>query len=190
MLKTTFFNRDAQVVAQELLGKVICVYHETQWLYAQIIETEAYYIQDKASHASLGFTEKRKALFMPAGTIYMYHSRGGPSFNISTKGKGSAVLIKSARPYGDNAQMIATMQALNPLPGGGARTLRQLCAGQALLCKSLGLTILAWDQKQFDDQQFYIKDVGYVSQEIIAAKRRGIPKGRDEHLLYRFIMKI
>jgi len=43
-------------------------------LTAQILETEAYYLNDKASHASLGFTEKRKALFMPPGTIYMYFS--------------------------------------------------------------------------------------------------------------------
>lgn len=101
MLSKSFFNRDTELVAKKLLGKVICVYHKEQWLTAQITETEAYYIHDKASHSSLGFTEKRKALFMPAGTIYMYHSQGGPSMNISTKGAGNAVLIKSAIPYGD-----------------------------------------------------------------------------------------
>lgn len=188
MLKKSFFNRDTQLVAKELLGKVICVFYKKIWLYAEITETEAYYIDDKASHASLGFTEKRKALFMPAGTIYMYHSRGGPSFNISTQGEGNAVLIKSARVYGNDPPMITMMQSLNLLPGGRIRPFEKLCSGQALLCKSLGLTVSDWDQKQFDKRQFYIKDVGLLRQEVIQAKRRGIPKGRDEHLLYRFIL--
>jgi len=114
MLLPPFFNRDPQIVAQELLGKVLRHFYQGIWLNAQIIETEAYYIHDKASHASLGWTEKRKALFMPAGTIYMYYARGGDSLNISCKGDGNAVLIKSAVPYGKDAKMISLMQKLNP----------------------------------------------------------------------------
>ena len=76
-LTPEFFDRDPQSVAKELLGKLIQVKHDNQLLSVQIIETEAYYIDDKASHASLGFTTKRQALFMPPGTIYMYYARGG-----------------------------------------------------------------------------------------------------------------
>lgn len=83
--------------------------------------------------------------------------------------------------------MITTMHTLNPLLGGRKRAIEKLCAGQALLCRSLGLTVPTWDQKQFCDI-FYIKDVGYIPKTILLAKRRGIPKGRDEDLLYRFIM--
>ena len=79
MLSVNFFNDDAMQVAKELLGKVLCVKYRRAWLTAMIIETEAYYLHDKASHASLGYTEKRKALYMPPGTIYMYYSRGGDS---------------------------------------------------------------------------------------------------------------
>ena len=75
IVKTSFFNRDACLVAQQLLGKIIRRKYLGHWLAARIIETEAYYIEEKASHASLGYTEKRKALFMPAGTIYMYYAR-------------------------------------------------------------------------------------------------------------------
>ena len=92
----TDFNQDAQVLAQALLGKVIRIKHDELWLAARIIETEAYFLADKASHASLGYTEKRKALFMPAGTIYMYYARGRDSLNSSAQGEGNAVLIKSA----------------------------------------------------------------------------------------------
>ena len=75
MLKASFFNRDACLVAQQLLGKVIRINYQGHWLAARIIETEAYYLVEKGSHASLGMTTKRKAMFMPAGTIYMYYAR-------------------------------------------------------------------------------------------------------------------
>jgi DNA-3-methyladenine glycosylase len=63
----------------------------------------------------------------------------------------------------------------------------KLCAGQTLLCKSLGLTVKRWNAKQFDCKKFYIDDVGYRPQKIIQTTRLGIPKGRDEDLPYRFI---
>ncbi len=188
-----FFNQDTQPLAKALLGKVIRVKHANQWLQAMVIETEAYYLADKASHASLGYTEKRKALFMPAGTIYMYHSRAGASFNISAHGQGNAVLIKSAIPYldnlskTDNQTMIATMQRLNPQKNGLPRNPQRLCSGQALLCRSLGLTISAWDAQQFDTNHFYISDVGYIPNTILTTTRLGIASHRDPHLPYRFI---
>lgn len=191
MLSKHFFNRDAQQVAQELLGKVIRVKHANLWLSAMIIETEAYYLCDKASHASLGYTEKRKALFMPAGHIYMYYARGGDSLNISCQGDGNAVLIKSGFPYVENPhcnKMLSTMQMQNPPKNGvGVRPLHKLCNGQTLLCKSLGLRVPDWDQKEFCRDTFFIEDIGYVPKKIRQTTRLGIPLGRDEHLPYRFI---
>ncbi|GAB4223998.1 MAG: DNA-3-methyladenine glycosylase [Gammaproteobacteria bacterium] len=190
-IETTFFNNDACVVAQSLLGKLLCVRYQNLWLRAQIIETEAYYLEDKASHASLGYTEKRKALFMAPGTIYMYYARGGDSLNISCRGEGNAVLIKSAYPYlqSENADaMLATMHRLNPTKDlKQLRAIHKLCGGQTLLCKSLGLRVIHWDQRQFDPQCFYIADLNYQPTEIINTKRLGIPVGRDEQLFYRFI---
>lgn len=190
MLKNTFFERDAQIVARELLGKVI--YHKNRglWLSAKIIETEAYYMNEKGSHASLGYTSSRQALFMPSGTIYMYYARGGDSLNISCKGEGNAVLIKSGIPYFEKNEemMIQIMQRNNPIKNSNKiREPMRLCSGQTLLCKSLGITVTRWNKKQFDIDKFYIKDVGYNPRTIVNTKRLGIPKSRDEHLLYRYI---
>jgi DNA-3-methyladenine glycosylase len=191
VLPPAFFNRSALTVAQELLGKVLRVKNGTLWLSARIIETEAYFTREKGSHASLGYSEKRKALFMPPGTIYMYYARGGDSLNISCRGPGNAVLIKSAVPYLDDqspSETIQRMQALNPHPNRSEpRPVGRLCSGQTLLCKSLGITVPEWDQKTFDPDRFYIEDVGYRPIRIIQTTRLGIPKGRDEHLMYRFI---
>ena len=177
-------------MARRLLGKVIRRKYKQQWLAARIIETEAYYLEDKGSHASLGYTEKRKALFMPPGTIYMYYARGHDSLNISCRGDGNAVLIKSAYPYEDSmtaADAIAIMQALNPLPSGKIRSVEKLCSGQTLLCRSLNLKVPEWDQKSFEPDNFYIDDKQITPKRIIQTTRLGIPKGRDESLPYRFI---
>lgn len=58
MLSPNFFNQDPQVLTQSLLGKVLRFKSGQLLLSAQIIETEAYYLEDKASHSSLGYTEQ------------------------------------------------------------------------------------------------------------------------------------
>lgn len=190
MLHPEFFHRDAQIVAKNLLGKIIRHKVNSKWLAARIIETEAYYLNEKGSHSSLGLTENRKAMFMPAGTIYMYYARGRDSLNISAKGEGNAVLIKSAYPYFDKQSPdnnLKLMQKLNPGSHGSARAIHKLCSGQTLLCASLGLKVTQWNQQQFNEDHFYFDDCDLKPSKIIQTTRMGIPKGRDEHLPYRFI---
>jgi DNA-3-methyladenine glycosylase len=193
-LPDSFFHRDAQVLARALLGKVIR--HqigsgpEALWLSARIIETEAYYCAEKGSHASLGYTEKRKALFLDGGHIYMYYARGGDSLNFSAEGPGNAVLIKSAYPWVDelsDGNSLAHMLLNNPDAKGALRPPERLCAGQTLLCKALGLKVPTWDAKHFDVEQLFVDDVGAVPKQIIQTTRLGIPEGRDGHLMYRFV---
>ncbi|MEB0041081.1 MULTISPECIES: DNA-3-methyladenine glycosylase [unclassified Pseudomonas] len=194
LLPDSFFNRDAQVLARDLLGKVIRHRVGTApdflWLSARIIETEAYYAAEKGSHSSLGYTEKRKALFLDGGHIYMYYARGGDSLNFSAGGPGNAVLIKSAYPWVDalsDGNSLALMLLNNPNAKGALRTPERLCAGQTLLCKALGLKVPMWDAKRFDSEQLFVDDVGPAPRQIIQTTRLGIPKGRDEHLMYRFV---
>ena len=189
-LPDTFFNRDAQLLARELLGKVIRHRVDGLWLSARIIETEAYYCADKGSHASLGYTEKRKALFFDGGHIYMYYARGGDSLNFSAQGPGNAVLIKSAYPWQDplsGPASLARMRLNNPDTQGRPRPDQKLCAGQTLLCKALGLKVPDWDAKCFDPERLRVDDVSEVPSQIIQTTRLGIPHGRDEHLMYRFV---
>ncbi|MGH8433945.1 MAG: DNA-3-methyladenine glycosylase [Pseudomonas sp.] len=189
-LPASFFDRDAQTVARDLLGKVIRHRIGELWLAARIIETEAYYRAEKGSHASLGYTEKRRALFLDGGHIYMYYARGGDSLNFSAHGAGNAVLIKSAYPFLDarsGPDSLAQMQRNNPDARGQARSADKLCCGQTLLCKALGLKVPTWDAQRFDWQRLFVEDVGETPTQIIQTTRLGIPSGRDEHLLYRFV---
>lgn len=189
-LAASFFDRDARLLARELLGKVIRHRVGEHWLAARIIETEAYYCAEKGSHASLGYTEKRRALFLDGGHIYMYYARGGDSLNFSAQGPGNAVLIKSAAPWLDrhsDAASLAQMHANNPDAHGLPRPLERLCAGQTLLCKALGLKVTDWDAQRFDTQRLFVDDVGEHPTPVVQTTRLGIPAGRDEHLPYRFV---
>ncbi len=185
-----FFDRDAQQLARELLGKVIRHRVGDLWLAARIIETEAYYCEEKGSHASLGYTHKRRALFLDGGHIYMYYARGGDSLNFSAQGPGNAVLIKSAYPWTDalsGPASLARMTLNNPAADGTPRPQQRLCAGQTLLCKALGLKVPDWDAQRFDPGRLLVEDIGTSPSQIIQTTRLGIPSGRDEHLMYRFV---
>lgn len=189
-LPDAFFDTDAQSLARALLGKVIRHRQGPYWLSARIIETEAYYVTDRGSHASLGYTHKRRALFLDGGHIYMYYARGGDSLNFSAQGPGNAVLIKSAYPWldactDDNA--FAQMQLNNPDASGQPRPAERLCAGQTLLCKALGLKVPVWDAQRFDTEHLFVDNVGATVSHVVQTTRLGIPLGRDEHLPYRFV---
>lgn len=189
-LPDSFFDRDALSLARALLGKVIRHRQGDLWLAARIIETEAYCLTDKGSHASLGYTEKRKALFLDGGHIYMYYARGGDSLNFSAHGPGNAVLIKSAYPWVDAHSAddsLARMQLNNPDASGNLRPAERLCAGQTLLCRALGLKVPEWDARRFDPERLYVEDCALPVLRIVQTTRLGIPSGRDEHLPYRFV---
>lgn len=128
---------------------------------------------------------------MKPGTVYMYYARGKDSFNISCRGRGNAVLIKSAFPYEDEhttPDMVSTMQVFNPPANGqGPRSREKLCAGQTLLCAALNLTVKEWDHQSFHKHRLYIDDTGYRPETIIQTRRLGIPPGRDEHLPLRYV---
>lgn len=62
ILPDSFFARDAQVLARELLGKVIRHRQGEPSLSARISETEACYAVENGRHASLGYIEQPQAI--------------------------------------------------------------------------------------------------------------------------------
>lgn len=186
MSEPHFYHQDPRQLAAALLGKLLQRRWQGHWLGARIIETEAYLLEERASHASLGWTQSRRALFMEPGTLYMYYARGGDSLNISAAGEGNGVLIKSALAHAE-PPALALMQQLNPATDGTSRAVERLCAGQTLLCRALQLKVPEWNARRFDPQEFRLIDDGYRPTQIIRTTRLGIPEGRDGHLPYRFV---
>lgn len=187
----SFFCQEPQQLARALLGKVLrhrlLLSAGPVWLSAQIVETEAYYLFDRASHSSLGFTEARRAMFMAPGTIYMYYARGRDSLNFSAMGPGNAVLIKAGKPYVDALSPRSSLDLMRSHLDDPKRPEERLCGGQTLLCRALGLRVSEWNRAQLDPGRFRLSDVGYTPELIVRGRRHGIRPDRDAHRLYRFM---
>lgn len=94
VLKGNFFDRSAVLVAKDLIGCFLCASKERY----MIVETEAYEgLEDKASHASRGETNRNKIMFGDPGVWYVYLTYGlHYMLNIvcGRKGHPGAVLIR------------------------------------------------------------------------------------------------
>ena len=49
------------------------------------------------------------------------------------------------------------------------------------------MKVPVWDAKRFDHDVLLVEDIGPAPAHIIQTTRLGIPHGRDEHLMYRFV---
>lgn len=96
-----FFNRDARLVARDLLGIEIIRKIGSRTIRGIIVETEAYCgPYDKACHASRGRTPRVEPMYGPPGTIYVYFVYGMHfCINLVTGEKGypAAVLLRAIK---------------------------------------------------------------------------------------------
>ncbi len=100
-LARTWFERDAPVVAPDLLNKLLVVSIDGVRCSGRIIETEAYMSDDAASHTFTGETQRNAVMFGPAGHLYVYLSYGiHQCANVVTgaAGDGQAVLLRAVHP--------------------------------------------------------------------------------------------
>lgn len=149
-LTPTFAERDATVVAPELLHKLMIVDGRV----ARITEVEAYTADDPASHSFRGRTQRNAAMFGPPMHWYVYFVYGmHHCVNLVTgaEGDGQAVLVRSV--------LVADVPV--------ART-----TGPGRLCRELGID-LSWSGRPaelFDD------GTAPPSQPLVST-RVGISKG-------------
>ncbi len=121
-LPRSFFDRDTQLVARELLGKHLVHVVDGVARIGRIVETEAYLgTHDLAAHSSKGLTPRTRVMFGPPGHAYVYLIYGMHwCMNVVTEREGhaSAVLLR----------------ALEPVKGIEGRT-----QGPGLLCRAMGI---------------------------------------------------
>lgn len=102
-LDASFYLRsDVELIAKELLGKVLVTNWNGERTSGRIVETEAYAGEiDKASHASKGRTGRTEVIFGEGGKAYVYLCYGiHQMFNIVTNisGIAHAILIRGVEP--------------------------------------------------------------------------------------------
>ncbi len=176
-----FYERPADVVAPELLGKLLLVrLPDTDSFRAgRIVETEAYVGQDDlACHASKGLTARTSTLFGPAGHAYVYLIYGMYRlFNVVCQPEGvpHAVLVRGVEPLGpDDIGNDGTCQhgrladglPLAPLDVGARGD------GPGRLSRTLGIT-LEHDKHPLSGPDLYLLD-GPASTEVRVTARVGV----------------
>ena len=157
-----FYHRPCDIVARELVGKVI-VHGDIR---LRISETEVYWgVNDTACHAHKGKTKRTEVLWAQAGTVYIYLCYGMHwLMNLVTgeKDDPQAVLIR------------ACVEA----PGPGKLT------------KKLGITGDYNRRSILETQDLWIEDDGFRCETEIAPRVGiGYASPEDQARLWRYILK-
>lgn len=186
ILTKDFYQKPTIEVAQSLLGKYL-IHHTNEGhdLVGRIAETEAYILNDPASHAYRGQTQRNSPMYRSAGVAYIYFIYGKyHCFNIVTQKEGipEAVLIRSIQP-------IDGIEYMMKLRGWKGSSLADLANGPAKLVQAMSIT----PEYNFHDITFGslvvtdgYKSFGdiYASSPTIVRPRIGVKNGSD--LLLRF----
>lgn len=179
-LPRSFFARDTELVAQELLGKVIIRVLPLGIYQVRIVETECYTHNDPACHAFRGKTERNSSLFGPVGHAYVYLSYGiHYCLNFVAREPGvhaGGVLIRAVESLTGIPDLREQLPVAN---------YRALTNGPGKLTKALKIT------KQHDSidlcaqKELLVGDDGYqLTAPYQATTRIGISQGKDK--LWRF----
>ncbi len=120
-------------LAQALIGCVLVRDCPDGRTAGRIVETEAYVLDDPASHAYSGPSKRNASMFLPPFHAYVYKIYG-TSFCVNvtseTEGQGAAVLIRALEP----------LEGLGFMEERRATTrMRDLCRGPGRLCQALSI---------------------------------------------------
>lgn len=134
-LPRTYYERETEIVARDMLGTVLECDTAEGRASGIIVETEAYLGEhDLACHAAAGRTARTEPLYGPPGTSYVYFIYGMYwCFNAVTRAEGlpSAVLVRALEPLDG----ISLMHKRRPRIKSDV----DLTNGPGKLCTALGM---------------------------------------------------
>ena len=181
-LPLSFYERDDVVlIAQDLLGKVLCTNFDGIITKGIIVETEAYNGRtDKACHAHFaGKTNRTKIMYERGGRAYVYLCYGiHHLFNIVTNKEGfaDAVLVRGIEPI-EGIEIILERRNKKKLE-------RSVGGGPGIASQALGIQTNHYGTDLLGDL-IWIEDHNKILQKdhIIASPRVGVDYAGDDALL-------
>ncbi len=186
-LKRNFYTRDLQIVAKELLGKILVKKDGKAILSGKIVEVEAYDGDiDEASHAFTGKTERTKIMFNEGGYFYVYFTYGAHyCCNVVTgkKGRGTAVLIRAIEPV-EGISSMSKNRFGNMID---EKDKIKLTNGPGKVCKAFGISKEHYGVDLTGENIFIVNMPKIKDDEIVITKRVGIKKSMD--LAWRYYIK-
>jgi DNA-3-methyladenine glycosylase len=180
ILPRSFYDRDTEMVAREMLGTILECRTDDGFASGIIVETEAYVGEhDPACHAAAGRTRRTEPLYGAPGLSYVYFIYGVHwCFNAVTRAKGmpGAVLVRAVEPV----QGIDLMRARR-----GARINdMNLTNGPGKLCVALGIDG-SMNALPLQRGRLVIREGAPVADDnVVTATRIGITKAADWPLRY------
>lgn len=193
LLDRAFYNRDALIVAQALLGKVLVREIDGQRLSAKIVETEAYMgIEDKAAHSYGGKrTQRVEVMYGGPGFAYVFLIYGMYNcFNVVTREEGTpqAVLVRAVEPM-EGFNLMSQNRFNKPSNQLTKTQKKGLTNGPGKLCKALVID-KCLNGEDLCGNRLYIEEGDYEPFTIVAAKRVGIDYAEEaKDFKWRFYIK-
>ncbi len=124
---------DTEALAKALIGHILVRESEDGIAAGRIIETEAYVLNDPASHAYAGLRPRTASMFLAPYHAYIYKIYGSYfCFNVGSEPEstGAGVLVRALEPV----EGIKLMQKRR-----GTLAVRDLCRGPGRLCIALDI---------------------------------------------------
>lgn len=186
-LKSSFYARSTELVAESLLGKTLVrlisnASSKLERLSGMIVETEAYgFKNDAASHAYRGLTSRNAAMFGDVGRAYVYFTYGSQyCINVSARSnelRAGAVLMRALQPL----EGIDTMKSLRRTDD-----VLSLTSGPGKLTQALSITKSLNGEDMTDSESRVHIEEGINPLAIVTTKRVGISQALDKK--WRFII--
>lgn len=202
-----FFARDADVVARDLLGRILVHELPEGRVSARVVETEAYFgpagrnphlrerddmdpklregllrAGDPASHSFVGVTDRNRIMYGPPGYCYVYLIYGMHlCMNVVTgpvdAPEPQAVLLRAGEPLEGIGIMVRRRGRTNLKP-------TELLSGPAKLAKAMGITRAHYGVDMTKGSLRF--EEGQPARDVMATPRVNVVGGED--LLLRYLV--
>jgi DNA-3-methyladenine glycosylase len=184
LLRRSFYLDSPEIVARNLLGKLIVRRLGRKQLTGRITEVEAYPgAGDPASHTFAGKTPRIAVLFGPPGFAYVYFIYGMYdclNFSCRPDGEPGGVLIRALDPV-EGQETMARLRGFATIPKPSLLT-----SGPGRLCQALGITRANANGLDVTraDSPLQVRDDGFRPPSIRTTPRIGIRKAADKPLRF------